>query len=67
MHQENNATLCFQLHNKLYTVDCFLHLVYTKTVDSVFRALWLATQSVNILHYPLILLQFLRTSVNNHH
>ena len=25
--------------------------VYTKTVDSVFRALWLATQSVNILHY----------------
>ena len=23
-------------------------LVYTKTVDSVFRALWLATQSVNI-------------------
>ena len=24
-------------------------LVYTKTVDSVFRALWLATQSVNIL------------------
>ena len=25
--------------------------VYTKTVDSVFRALWLVTQSVNILHY----------------
>ena len=24
-------------------------LVYTKTVDSVFRALWLATQSVNVL------------------
>ena len=39
MHQENNATLCFQLHDKLYIVDCFLHLVYTKTVDSVFRAL----------------------------
>ena len=33
-------------------------LVYTKTVDSVFRALWLATQSVNIL----IHLQFLRAS-----
>ena len=32
-------------------------LVYTKTVDSVFRALWLATQSVNILHYSLIHLQ----------
>ena len=40
-------------------------------MDSVFRALWLATQSVNILHYSLIHLQFLRardatsTSVNN--
>ena len=32
-------------------------LVYTKTVDSVFRALWLATESVNILHYSLIQLQ----------
>ena len=37
-------------------------LVYTKTVDSVFRALWLATQSVDILHYSLIYLQFLRAS-----
>ena len=37
-------------------------LVYTKTVDSVFRALRLATQSVNILHYSLIHLQFLRAS-----
>ena len=36
--------------------------VYTKTVDSVFRALWLATQSVNILHYLLIHIQFLRGS-----
>ena len=27
---------------------------------SVFRTLWLATQSVNILHYSLIHLQFLR-------
>ena len=39
-----------------------LSLVYTETVDSVFRALWLATQSVNILHYSLIHLQFLRAS-----
>ena len=38
------------------------YLVYTKTVDSVFRALWLATQSVNILHYSLIHLQFLWAS-----
>ena len=36
--------------------------IYTKTADSVFRALWLATQSVNILHYSLIHLQFLRAS-----
>ena len=40
----------------------YFSLVYTKTVDSVFRALWLATQSVNILHYSLIHLQFLRAS-----
>ena len=39
-----------------------MYLVYTKTVDSVFRALWLATQSVNILQYSLIHLQFLRAS-----
>ena len=31
-------------------------------MDSVFRALWFATQSVNILHYSLIHLQFLRAS-----
>ena len=31
-------------------------------MDSVFRALWLATQSVSILHYSLIHLQFLRAS-----
>ena len=37
-------------------------LVYTKTVDSVFRALWLATESVNILHYSLIIFQFPRAS-----
>ena len=37
-------------------------LVYTKTVDSVFRALWLATQSVNILHYSLIHVHFLQGS-----
>ena len=29
-------------------------------MDSVFRTLWLATQSVNILHYSLIHLQFLQ-------
>ena len=34
----------------------------TKTVNSVFRALGLATQSVNILHYSLIQLQFLLVS-----
>jgi len=43
-------------------VNKYSSLVYTKTVDSVFRALWLATQSVNILHYSLIHLQFLRAS-----
>ena len=37
-------------------------LVYTKTVDSVFCALWLATQSMNILYYSMIHLQFLRAS-----
>ena len=36
--------------------------VYLFLVDSVFRALWLATQSVNILHYSLIHLQYLGTS-----
>ena len=39
-----------------------MYLVYTKTVDSVFCALWLATQSMNIQHYSLINLQFLRAS-----
>ena len=37
-------------------------LVYTKTVDRVFHVLWLATHSVNILHYSLIHLQLLHTS-----
>ena len=37
-------------------------LVYTKTVDSVFHVLWLATQSVDILYYSPIHLQFLRAS-----
>ena len=32
-------------------------------MDSVFRALWLATQSVDSLRYSLIHLQFLRASV----
>ena len=48
------------IHNLL--IRTYIFLVYTKTVDSVFRALWLATQSVNILHYSLIHLQFLRAS-----
>ena len=48
------------IHNLL--IRTYIFLVYTKTVDSVFRALWLATQSVNILHYSLIHLQFLRVS-----
>ena len=38
------------------------YLVYTKTVDSVFRSLWWAAQSRNILHYSLIRLLFLRAS-----
>ena len=29
----------------------YKYLLYTKTVDSVFRALWLATQSVNVLRF----------------
>ena len=40
----------------------YLSLVYTKTVDSVFRSFWLATQSVDILYYSLIHHQFLRAS-----
>ena len=36
--------------------------VYTKTVGRVFRTIWLAAQSRNILHYSLIHLQFLRAS-----
>ena len=42
------------------TIYCIL--AYTKTVDSVFHTLWLATQSVNILHYSPIHLQFLQAS-----
>ena len=37
-----------------------------KTVDNGIRALWLATQSVNILQYSLIHLQFLRVSDAKH-
>ena len=43
-------------------VNYYLRLVYIKTVDSVFRAVWLATQSVNNLHYSLTHLQFLGAS-----
>ena len=45
-------TFLVALTAKHYTILYFV--VYTKTVDSVSRALWLATQSVNILHYSLI-------------
>ena len=38
---------------------------YSFFMDSVFRALWLAAQSVNIQHYSLIHLQFLRASVGD--
>ena len=43
-------------------IAVYFNLVYTKTGDSVFRALWLASESVNILHYSLIHLQFFRES-----
>ena len=45
-----------------YTVNSYFSLVYTKIVDSVFRLFWLATQSVNVLHFSLIHPQFLRAS-----
>ena len=48
--------------NVIFVLNYLTVLVYTKTVDSVFRALLLATQSVNIPHYSLIHLQFLRAS-----
>ena len=38
------------------------YTVYTKTVESVFQALWLAAQAVNIQCYSLIHLQSLRAS-----
>ena len=44
----------------IYINILYFILVNTKTVDSVFCALCLATQTVNILHYSLIHLQFLR-------
>ena len=39
-----------------------IQTVYTKTVDSVFHELWLASQTRNIQCYSLIHLQLLRTS-----
>ena len=52
-----------QDETKIYNDRIVYHcLVYAKTEDSVFRTLWLATQSVNILHYSLIHLQLLRAS-----
>ena len=53
---------CLWKIEKNQNCEKYLNLVYTKTVDSVFRALWLATQPVNILHYSLIHPQFLRAS-----
>ena len=40
----------------------YLDFVYPKTVESVFRALLLAAQSRNILHYSLIHFQFPRAT-----
>ena len=40
----------------------YLDFVYPKTVDSVFRALLLAAQSRNTLHYSLIHFQFPRAT-----
>ena len=45
-----------------YVESVYFRLVYTKSADSVFRALRLVTQSVNVLHYSLIHLQFFRAS-----
>ena len=50
------------MHTFIFEGHLYKYLAYTKTVDSIFPALWLATQSVNILHYSLIHLQFLRVS-----
>ena len=41
-------------------LDQYADLVCTKTVDSVFRTLWLAIQSVIIQRYSLIHLHFLQ-------
>jgi len=49
-------------YNSVYNY-LYIFIVHTKTVDSVFRTLWLATQSVNLLHYSLIHLQFLQAFV----
>ena len=52
---------CFHAKTHLVFHRCLNNkYIYTKTVDSVFRALWLASQSENILHNSLIHLQFLR-------
>ena len=65
--QHYTIIICLNIYynyiNKSFTFSPgLIYLVYTKTVDSVFRTLWLATQSVNILHYSLIHLQFLQVS-----
>ena len=62
---KTGCKLCHLSNSIIRRLVCkckYMCLVYTLTVDSVFRALRLATQSVNILHYSLIHLQFLRAS-----
>ena len=51
---------CIKKNIYIYINILYFILVNTKTMDSVFCALCLATQTVNILHYSLIHLQFLR-------
>ena len=57
-----NRIFCFHASlkgNQIYTFS----VKYTKnTVDSVFRALWLATQTPNIQCYSLVHLQLLRAT-----
>ena len=59
---QNHLQFLSGLSRAFFFRQPFSKQLYTKTVDSVFRTLWLATQSVNILHYSLIHLQFLRGS-----
>ena len=53
---------CYLFTFKHYLLTQYFYLVYTKTVDYVFHALWSSTQSENIQCNSLIHLQFLWTS-----